>query len=241
VFTDDVLIPVRYLLNGRSIAQIEMDHLTYWHVELAQHDLLLAEGLPCESYLDTGNRGAFANGGGAIMARPDFALRVWSAQACAALVVGGPALLAVRGRLDARAHELGWTTTDEPAPQLFAGGQRIAPRLCGGDIATFILPPGCRDARLLSRTAVPAHGHPHSTDHRRLGLAVIALALDGVELPLHHARLGAGWYAPEPGLRWTDGDALIELAGERDLTMRFARLLRYPAALPGRDLQLKLG
>jgi hypothetical protein len=37
--------------------------LTYHHVELAAHDVILAEGLPCESYLDTGNRAAFAEGG----------------------------------------------------------------------------------------------------------------------------------------------------------------------------------
>jgi hypothetical protein len=34
--------------------------ITYWHVECARHEVLLAEGLPAESYLDTGNRGAFA-------------------------------------------------------------------------------------------------------------------------------------------------------------------------------------
>ena len=37
--------------------------MTYWHVELAAHTVLYAEGVPAESYLDTGNRGAFANGG----------------------------------------------------------------------------------------------------------------------------------------------------------------------------------
>ncbi len=31
----------------------------YWHLELPHHDLILAEGLSAESYLDTGNRGAF--------------------------------------------------------------------------------------------------------------------------------------------------------------------------------------
>jgi len=61
VFTGEVLIPVRYLVNGSTIAQVETDRVTYWHVELAQHDILLAENLPCESYLDTGNRDAFDN------------------------------------------------------------------------------------------------------------------------------------------------------------------------------------
>jgi hypothetical protein len=72
VFCNGMLIPVRHLLNGRTVAQERVDAVTYWHVELARHDVLLAEGMPCESYLDTGNRAAFANGGGALQLHPDF-------------------------------------------------------------------------------------------------------------------------------------------------------------------------
>jgi hypothetical protein len=53
------LVPVRYLVNGASVRQQAVDQVEYWHVELATHDVLLAEGLPVESYLDTGKaRGA---------------------------------------------------------------------------------------------------------------------------------------------------------------------------------------
>ena len=41
------------------------------------HDVILAEGLPCESYLDTGNRAAFGNGGDAVELLSSFALGVW--------------------------------------------------------------------------------------------------------------------------------------------------------------------
>jgi len=44
------------------LVQQPADAVTYWHVELEAHDALIAENLPCESYLDTGNRAAFANG-----------------------------------------------------------------------------------------------------------------------------------------------------------------------------------
>ena len=37
------------------------DHVTSYHIELDAHDLVLAEGLAAESYLDTGNRGMFDN------------------------------------------------------------------------------------------------------------------------------------------------------------------------------------
>ncbi len=60
MLADGVLIPIRYLMNGCTIVQEAADEVTYYHVELASHDVLLAEGFPCESYLDTGNRSAFA-------------------------------------------------------------------------------------------------------------------------------------------------------------------------------------
>jgi hypothetical protein len=60
VQVDGVLIPIRYLVNGTTVRPQATYRIEYWHVELAEHDVLLAEGLPAESYLDTGNRGAFA-------------------------------------------------------------------------------------------------------------------------------------------------------------------------------------
>jgi hypothetical protein len=71
VYVDGSLIPAIYLVNGRSIAQARVGRVTYIHVELPAHDVVLAEGLPAESYLDTGNRAAFAGGGSLIGARVD--------------------------------------------------------------------------------------------------------------------------------------------------------------------------
>ncbi len=96
-----MLIPVKYLINGTSIEHVPMDHVTYYHVELPRHSVLLAEGLPAESYLDTGDRSNFANGGGVIALYPDFALRQWEANGCAPIVVTGAELLAARHWLEA--------------------------------------------------------------------------------------------------------------------------------------------
>ena len=52
VYVNDVLIPIRHLINGSTIAQVPMDRVTYYHLELAQHDVVLAQGLPAESFLD---------------------------------------------------------------------------------------------------------------------------------------------------------------------------------------------
>ncbi len=62
VLVGGALVPIRYLVNGASIAQVKTDEVSYWDIELDRHDILLAEGLAAESFLDTGNRNAFANG-----------------------------------------------------------------------------------------------------------------------------------------------------------------------------------
>jgi hypothetical protein len=76
VFAEGVLIPVKYLVNGTTIAQRAVASVTYFHIELPEHAVILAEGLPAESYLDTGDRRDFANGGGAVTLHP-----VWGTEA----------------------------------------------------------------------------------------------------------------------------------------------------------------
>ena len=92
VFLNEVLIPVKMLINGSTIVQVPADKVTYYHIELPHHDVLLAEGLPVESYLETGDRTNFANGSDSVRLFPDFALRTWEARGCAPLVVTGPRL-----------------------------------------------------------------------------------------------------------------------------------------------------
>jgi phospholipase/lecithinase/hemolysin len=107
VFIYDVLIPIRLLVNGTTLTQETVDEITYYHIELPEHGVVLAENLPAESYLDLGNRGAFDNGGGALVLHPDFASRIWERDACAELILGGPTLTAVQQRLKLQAELLG--------------------------------------------------------------------------------------------------------------------------------------
>ncbi len=99
VFIEDVLIPVQYLVNGRTITVEQVEAVTYYHVELPRHDLLLAEGLAVESFLDTGNRADFDNAGAATRRHPSLRTLVWEAEGYAPLVVTGPPLAAARARL----------------------------------------------------------------------------------------------------------------------------------------------
>ncbi len=61
-----VLIPIRHLVNGRNIVRDARDRVRYYHLELPHHALLLAEDLPVESYLDTGDRARFDRSRGVV-------------------------------------------------------------------------------------------------------------------------------------------------------------------------------
>jgi hypothetical protein len=72
IFVDGRLICARQLVNGTTIRQESgWTAVDYYHVELDRHAILLAEGLPAESYIDTGNSGFFANSGAPLVLRPD--------------------------------------------------------------------------------------------------------------------------------------------------------------------------
>jgi hypothetical protein len=115
VFVYDVLIPIKRLINGTSIAQVPLDEVKYYHVELACHDVLLAEGVPAESYLDTGGRCNFANDRGPIALYPDFSARrydtahIWEALGCARLMFTGPEVNAARLVVNSRAADTAQT------------------------------------------------------------------------------------------------------------------------------------
>ncbi|MEJ0020801.1 MAG: Hint domain-containing protein [Acetobacteraceae bacterium] len=99
VFAEGVLVPIKYLINGATIVQVARRTARYWHVELDAHDILLAEGLPAESYLETGGRAQFANGGVVAALHPNFASLAWEAGGCAPLAVAGPAVERLRRRI----------------------------------------------------------------------------------------------------------------------------------------------
>ena len=96
MYVEEVLIPVQCLVNGSTIAQVPVDRVTYHHIELAEHDVLLAEGLPAESFLDMRDGSNYANRPGPVRLYPDYSARMWEAFGCAPLIVTGPELAAAR-------------------------------------------------------------------------------------------------------------------------------------------------
>ncbi|AWN51411.1 Hint domain-containing protein [Methylobacterium sp. 17Sr1-1] len=96
--TGGYLVPIMCLINGTSIIREPVTLVTYWHVELDAHDILLAEGLPAESYLDWGNRPFFEEASDHALHNPDFVVPGLSAR-CRPVAVDGPAVEAERARL----------------------------------------------------------------------------------------------------------------------------------------------
>ena len=63
LFLDGILIQAGAMVNGASILREHNvpETFTYYHVELASHELLLAEGVPSESFVDNVDRMHFSN------------------------------------------------------------------------------------------------------------------------------------------------------------------------------------
>ena len=59
VYVDNIFIPVVDLVNDLTITQEPTAEITYYHLELPAHNVIFAEGLAAESYLDDNNRGFF--------------------------------------------------------------------------------------------------------------------------------------------------------------------------------------
>jgi serralysin len=221
---DGALIPACLLINDCTVVrETSMRSVTYLHVELDSHDIILAEGLTVETYLDTGNRAMFTNAGTALILHPDCSVRYgvqsWETNACAPLVTEGPRLRAAREVLLGRAEAQGCVLTDEPGLRLVCAGREIAPLGIAPGRLVFALPAGVRAVHLRSRSAVPCETGLHRSDRRRLGVAVsrITLLADGVrnEIPIDHPSLSQGWHALERAAsvlwRWTDGEAALPL------------------------------
>jgi hypothetical protein len=211
----EVLVPAVTLVNGSTIVQEDVAHVTYWHVELDGHDILLAEGLPAESYLDCGNRGFF--GTGAVVdlgAGPDAGAGT-TADYCRPFHRDGPVVAAARARLRSRAEAAGWVLHQ---PEVWAGvhlevdGARLLPETRGLS-ACFVLPAGAREIWLCAPTSVPAQVSD-SVDERALGLCLSGLTLTaGFEAPravsLNDPALAASFHAEESEHRWTAGRARL--------------------------------
>ena len=178
VYVDRALIPIIHLANGATIVQERVETVSYWHVELESHDVLLAEGLPAESFLDCGSRPAFANAGEFVELHPTFEPLSWN-DACAPLRESGRAVAEVNRRLIEQAETLGFSRIHDPDLHVVADGVRIEPERGAHGCYRFELP-AAKALRLASRRFRPADGTAGEIrDGRHLGAPVTRIELDG--------------------------------------------------------------
>jgi hypothetical protein len=214
LFIDGHLIEAKTLVNGVTVRHEDaVRHVTYHHIELAAHDVLLAEGLPAESYLESGNRLMFESDAAPMMLHPDFAA-LSRAKACAPLAVDGDVVIAARQALLARAASLGFAATADIDLVVYADGVALAPLTGLGAVMHFALPAGVAMLELVSSTGVPAELGADPSDRRVLGVAVSGLALIAggarTEIAIDDAA-HQGFHAAEPAHRWTNGRAVVAL------------------------------
>jgi hypothetical protein len=230
---DEVLIPAVKLVNGSTVSQQRVDRVTYWHVELDDHDILIANGMPAESYLEMGNRRFFIEGhtvdlralpDGSALTHDDF---------CRPFIESGPLVEVARERLAARAQGLGWTRESSFECHVLVDGRKLEPTRSDG-VLTFRLPSSARQVRLTADTFTPNDVDGRG-DRRDLGLCLRQLTIEsGAEQRIvtpDDARLDVGFHPVErcgaECWRWTSGEAALpptlweDLGGELEINIAF--------------------
>jgi hypothetical protein len=215
VFLDGVLVPACHLVNGATITREKPGAVTYYHLELERHAVLLADGMPAESYLDHGHRAEFSVQSGRHARKQP---------ACAKLVTGGPRLAKIRRRLHSIALEAGYRLTYDARLRGIAGQRSLLPRLRmkqGRRLATFALPEAAEKLAIVAASASPAETDPDSEDRRQLAVC-LAKAPGAIGL-------GEGWL-PRGALdagHWMAGSAALLLdRHQKTITLDLAAIVR---------------
>lgn len=219
-------IPARMLVNGHSILfDRSVTTYDYYHIETAQHSVIMANNVLTESYLDTGNRSSFRPHGTVSRIRAGQA-RSWAADAAAPLVVARERVEPIFRQILARADAMGVpAVTASPAltedPDLYLVTEEGRSLRCMRTVrgkALFMVPGQVQAVRLVSRTSRPCDVQgPFVDDRRTLGVCVgeVELQVAGAGLPVtaHQSQMDlSGWAETEGGSgRWTLGDAYLPL------------------------------
>jgi hypothetical protein len=204
LYIDDVLIPVEFLVNHKTILWDDRaQEVAIYHVELDSHDVLLANGAPAESYRDDGNRWLFHNANAGWHLPPQ--------DPYAPVLTGGAVVDAAWRRLLDRAGPRDLPPlTEDPDLHLLIDGARVDPEYRRGSQYGFRLPSSSKSVVIASRVGVPSE-LGIDRDPRSLGVALRRVAVrQGAKFMLLDAdddRLTVGFHAYEADchLRWTDG------------------------------------
>jgi hypothetical protein len=215
VFIDGVLIPALHLVNGATITWRKAGPVTYFHIELERHDIVFADAMPVETFLENGNRGHLYEERGS---------RAHCTTPCAPLITTGPKLAKIRRRLHHMALAAGYTLTYDAALRGIAAQTSLLPKMSRRHrhrFARFTLPKCAEKLALAARAAAPADTDPDSEDRRTLGICLAA--------PPAGATLGAGWLPrgeADAGFWMPGGAEIFVPPGATELVLDLAAVIR---------------
>lgn len=238
------LVPAMMLVNGQTIVQqFERRSFEYFHVELEQFDIILAEGVPAESYVDMGNRSMFQNADEVAM-NPDFGPSEGRPNVEGIVIAReGAVVEAIRKQLLARVELLtGAERTTDAALCVEVNGRVIqaTPEFVKEGVYRFELPENAGDVRIVSRSSLVRDvTHLARRDIRRVGVGLSAIAFTNStgrhDIDLMDSRI-SGMNQPQDvkgtAMRWTTGSAVIpagviQSAGKATLELTVLRTYTY--------------
>ena len=94
IMAQGVLVPAGSLIGG-AIMQDTMTEVNYYHIQLDEHDVVIANGAPCETLLDTDDHSSFDNADEGVVSSAYLS-------PCLPRVTQGPVVDSIRAAIDAR-------------------------------------------------------------------------------------------------------------------------------------------
>ncbi|WP_309680407.1 Hint domain-containing protein [Asaia bogorensis] len=212
---DGGLVPVRMLVNGQSVRydRERLDY-TYYHIDMGEHYIILADGVEVESYLPNLDElrisGADSLNYARVLVTPAAPLRVEQ-----------DFVEPLHRRIAARAGIKAVAAKPRKASNLqvmTADGRVHQPMGTAQGVAHFKLPAGTQHVTLISETMRPCDLYGAFVDDRRafgtlIGAVTLRDAQGEVALTTHlDGGSLAGWHdAFAAGYRWTNGYAALAL------------------------------
>ncbi|MDI2113846.1 Hint domain-containing protein [Commensalibacter nepenthis] len=225
LFFDGNFVPVRMLVNGRSIYyDRSITSYDYYHIETEKHSVIWANGTLTESYLDTGNRNVFSTNQKVVSLFNE--TKTWDVDAAAPLNVQRDVVEPIYNQINNRAvhsniaskTEILSLTTD-PELCLETGlGKIIEPHLAQNGRYVFIIPEGVNIVNILSRTSRPCETIGSFVDDRRYLGVLVSKAFIMSNNSVHELtdylsdESLEGWDIVENApCRWTNGKATLNI------------------------------
>jgi len=196
------LVPVERLANGASVIQEQPGSVTYWHVELPSHGLMVANGLAAESFYNTSERDFLTRtvreDAATSKDTPDHARSGY----CLPLIDSGPRLELARRLSLQRAISLGWKKTRRRiTPVITVDGISLQPEQTIGGYH-YRVPSRGSFLKITSPTFRPQDWDATNGDERSLGVMVTAariLEADGTRRAINCTR---AWVLAIRDTRW---------------------------------------